>query len=291
MYRWVIMGCAGALLATGGVATYATAPDAYKAHAYKAQTSSGPSAIHQAGLSNGARLLLYTSLAERLIYRGDYDFAAAHLNAAMTSAARLPTKEKPAPFNIFRIALITLQDDAAERQILIAEPTDLAEPLNFSPEALPLSRYSIRNAEIYYLTGDGWDKAAILTQLQHIAGAVGMGKLQESGKPTRVSEDFASLHELLLATHAYPVSARRAAMDEIALARALLQLQAYDAAKGALSRADGHIQRLHNNDLVGISSEIANALQNMDVKQIKNDEKTPRNALDKQLAHLWETLS
>lgn len=282
MYRWVIVGCAGLLLATGGVATYATAPDSYRSK----PVHSKPAAIRRAGMSDGARLLLYTSLAERLIYRGDYAFATAHLHAAMTSAARLPVAlpaRQPDPFNIFRIALITLKNDTAERQILMAEPADLTEPLNFSPEALPLSRYNIRNAEIYYLSGNGWDKTAILTQLQRISATIEMSKWQESGKRNRISEAFTPLHELLLASDSYPVSPRRAAMDEIALARALLQLQAYDAAKGALSRADVHIRQLHRNDLPEINPEIADSVHNMGGKN--------GDRLDRQLAHLWETLS
>lgn len=281
MYRWVIVGCAGLLLATGGVATYAAAPDSYKSKT----VPSNLAAIRQAGMSDGARLLLYASLAERMIYRGDYVFATAHLHAAMTSAARLPITQparQPAPFNIFRIALLTLKDDNTERQILIAEPVDLAEPLNFSPEALPLSRYNIRNAEIYYLSGNGWDKTAILTQLQRISATLEMSKWQESGKRNRISEAFAPLHELLLASDSYPVSPRRAAMDEIALARALLQLQAYDAAKGALSRADVHIQQLHHNDFPEINPEMAAFIH------IGGEN---RNGLDRQLAHLWETIS
>lgn len=282
MYRWVTVACAGLLLATGGVATYATAPDSYGG-----KTAHPDPTIQQADMSNGARLLLYTSLAERLIYRGDYEFAATHLHAAMSSASRLPairSVEASPSSSIFRVTLIALQDNTTEREILIAEPMDLTEPLDFSPEALPLSRYSIRNAEIHYLTGNGWNKAAILSQLQNISSTLEMSKWQEASKRTRVSESFTSLHALLLEAHSYPVSSRRAAMDEIALARALLQLQAYDAAKNALSKADLHIQRLHNEDLMSISSEIADTLHVMDGK-------TAGNRLDKQLAQLWKTLS
>ena len=277
---------AATLIATGAVATYATA------------TTPTPQSTEQvrnldvapyANLTNSKQLLLYVSQAERLVQKGDRTFAKMHLNEALSMAARLPSSPgTQEDSNIYRVTMVSLNDGTVQRQLMLAQPSNITEALNFSPDAIPVAKNNIADADVKYITSK-WEKSKILVTLNNALRAIEMGKTNE------VQAQFAKLHDLLIVDNTHTVSPRRAAQDNVALARVLLQAGAYDAAKLALARADTSIQAVAKDNSASSKrfEEIAIMRNEMaDVhKVIERNEPDSYKKLDAKLEKWWNALS
>lgn len=273
---------AATLLATGAVATYATTPSAETTEQVR-EMQVAP----YAGMSDSKQVLLFLSQAERLVSKGDDTFAKMHLNEAMSAAARLPASPQ-ASDHIHRVTLVTLRDGTLERQLMLMQPANITEPLSFSPEALPVDKKTITKAEVVYIQ-PAWNKADVLVGLNKAMRAI------ETGKSNAVTPEFNKLHELLITDNKHNVSERRAAQDNVALARMLLQAGAYDAAKQALANADTHISNVaENNDASPKRFEEIATMRNemADVsKVIERNDPSAFKTLDAKLEKWWNALS
>lgn len=272
---------AAALLATGGMATYATTPSAATTQTQEF------SATPYMQLSNSQQVLVFMSQAEQLVTKGDSTFAKMHLNEALSAASRLPLNGSAESNAIHRVTLVTVKDGTLERQMLIAEPGSIREPLSISSAALPSKKDSITHAEVHYISNN-WDKSALLVGLNNVLRAI------ETGKTNMVVPEFNRLHTELLEDNERQVSDRRAAQDNVALARALLQVGAYDTAKQALARADEHIGNIAQNreaperlaDIAAMRNEIADVN-----KTIDRHEPNMLKTIDAKLEKWWNALS
>jgi hypothetical protein len=271
---------ATALLATGAVATYATTP-------VNGSAASTPTLEMSpyAEINDSKKLLLFVSQAERLIFRDDYSFAKMHLNEAMNAASRLSANAEE---GLYRVTLVKVMDGTRERQLVLVQPTNITEPLSFSPDALPADKKTVASASVRYISPN-WDKATLLTTLSKTLHAI------ETGKKNAVDPELAQLHAAILKGNEQSVSDRRAAQDNVALARALLQAGAYDAAKLALVQADTHIKKIaaqkHSSpkrfeDIAHIRNEMASVNE-----VIERKEPSAFKALDAKLEKWWNSLS
>lgn len=272
--------CAAVLLTTGGVATYATTPSGLEEERQKLL-----SITPYAELSSGKQLLLFVSQAESLVYKGDRTFAKMHINEALSAAARLPSKGQKDEEQLHRLTILTLADGAIERQLMVVQPENINAPLSFPVGILP-EDYAISRAEVQYVHA-GWNKEKLLITLNALLRGIEKGK--------NVSVDFAPLHAMLLDGHAKDVSARRAAQDHIALARALIHARAYEPAKAAMTRAQKHIDRMADSkdsspqrfeDIATIRNEME-SVNNV----IERDDPGGFRELDKKMEQWWNLLS
>lgn len=273
--------CAAALLATGAVATYATTPESYSSEEVR-ELSLAP----YANLSNSKQTLMFISQAESLVFKGDSTFAKMHINEALSTAARLPSSPDANDLReVHRVAVITLMDGAVEREYLLVQPDNITTPLNFNPENLPLDTYQISKTEIQYVHPK-WNKEQLLVSLNKMLRDI------ESGK--NVSAGFDKLHAMLLEDNAETVSDRRAAQDNIALARALIRAKAYEPAKAAMARADEHIAALAKDkrspkrfeDIATMRNEMATV-----GTDIERNEPAAFQELDQKFEKWWNLLS
>lgn len=273
---------AATLLATGAVATYATTPDAESA------TERAMLVQPYAEMDDSKQMLLFLSQAERLVAKGDDAFAKMHLNEALSAAARLPSSPRPASNAIHRVTLVTLRDGTLERQMLLVQPSNITEPLSFSPDALPVDTQDITGAQVVYVK-PAWNKADLLVSLNKALRAI------ETGKQTAVTPEFNKLHAMLIEGNEHAVSDRRAAQDHVALARMLLQLGAYDAAKQALAGADTHIVNVAEKrdaspkrfeEIATMRNEMAEVN-----KVIERNDPSAFQTLDAKLEKWWNALS
>lgn len=273
--------CAAALLATGAVATYATTPDAYSS-TERHQLQLAP----YAELSNSKQVLMFLSQAESLVYKGDSTFAKMHINEALSAAARLPSSSKADERkSVHRVTVITLQDGTVTREILMVQPDNITTPLSFAPESLPTEQYTVSKAEVHYIKAD-WDKEHLLVSLNQLLRNIEKGKT--------VSADFAALHMQLLEDNARAVSDRRAAQDNIALARALIRAKAFEPAKQAMARADTHIKQMADRrDLPKRFEDIATMRNEMATVNttIERNEPAAFKELDQKMEKWWNLLS
>lgn len=273
---------AATLLATGAVATYATTPDSHTASAAAMQVRP------YAGMSDSKQMLLFLSQAERLVAKGDDAFAKMHLNEAMSAAARLPASPDNASSDIHRLTLVSLRDGTLERQLLLMQPTNITEPLSFSPDALPIDKQTITKAEVLYVK-PGWKKSDLLVGMNKALRAI------ETGKSNAITPEFNKLHREIIEGNEHAVSERRAAQDNVALARMLLQAGAYDAAKQALAKADTHIANVADNhdaspkrfeEIATMRNEMASVN-----KAIERNDPSAFKTLDAKLEKWWAALS
>lgn len=277
----VTIFCAAALLTTGAVATYATTPDAYSSTETR-QLQLAP----YAELSNSKQVLMFLSQAESLVYKGDSTFAKMHINEALSAAARLPSSSGiDEQRNIHRVVVMTMQDGTVERQMIVVQPDNITTPLNFAPDVLPTEQYTIAKADIHYVKAN-WNKEQLLVSLNQLLRGIEKGKT--------VSSDFAALHSQLLEGNGHDVSDRRAAQDNIALARALIRAKAFEPAKQAMARADTHIEGLSNRkDLPKRFEDIAtirNEMATVDAA-IERNEPAGFQELDLKMEKWWNRLS
>lgn len=275
---------AATLLATGAVATYATTPDQPTT-----QQTRNLQVAPYAGLSNNKRMLLFMSQAERLVLKGDSTFAKMHINEALSAAARLPSSPDANDNNaVYRMTILTMMDGTHERQLMLVQPSNINDRLRFSSDALPEDGKKITKAEVHYISGN-WDKAALLIGLNNVLRFI------ETGKDNAVTPEFNQLHAQLLDNTEHTVSERRAAQDNISLARTLLQVNAYDAAKLALAKADEHVQHVakENDDSPKRFEEIATIRNEMaDVgKAIERREPATFKLMDAKLEKWRKVLS
>jgi tetratricopeptide (TPR) repeat protein len=283
---------ASALLATGAIGTHANTY-AITPAAASAQSDTPRMMPPYASLDNHRQVLLFISQAERLAANGDTTFAKMHINEALAATARLPAgksavSETDTDNSLHRITLLSVTDGTLERQLLLAQANAITEPLRFSMDDLPLQAGSITDAEVYYLTGQ-WNKAALTDALNKALRTI------ETGKHNAVIPVFGALHATLLETAEQTVPPRRLAQDNVALARALLKLGAYEAAQNALTRADEHIAIISGephlsptqfSDIASIRNEMAD-IQRLITRREPDMLKT----IDEQLKKWWNALS
>lgn len=280
-----ILYVAVALIATGGVATYATTPNTPTAEEAKVSTEYSP----YAEISNSKKMLLFISQAERLIFKGDRTFAKMHINEAINTASLLPDSIDAATTDtIHRITLIKLLDGTRESQMMVAQNSNITEPLQFSSEFLPADKKQITSAEVHYISSH-WDKAALLASLNKILRAI------ETGKNNAIIPELNHMHNLLLTNNERAVSHRRAAQDNVTLARALLQADAFSAAKSALAQANNHIKKIADQKDASPKrfeeiAEIRNQMAEV-TKVIERKEPSTFKVLDKKLGKWWDALS
>lgn len=281
MIRRATIFCAAALLTTGGVATYATTPESFS-DGMPQELAIAP----YAGMSGSKQLLLFLGQAESLVYKGDSTFAKMHINEALSAAARLPSSSKAdrREAQLHRVTLVTLRDGTITRELLVMQPENITAPLDFAPGILPGDRYKVTAAQVHYVNAD-WNKERILIALNHILRGIEKGKA--------VSSDFDELHELLLKDNEHTVSDRRAAQDNIALARALIRAKAYKPAKAAMARADEHIKQLADGKDAKRFEDIAtirNEIESVNAT-IERNEPAALKELDRKMAEWWNLLS
>lgn len=282
--RWATVYMAFALIVTGAVATYATAPATHTPEKIR-ELEVSP----HAAASDSKKMLLFISQAERLIFEGDYTFAKMHINEAIRAAAQLPATPYAADTEfIHRVTLLRYLDGTYERQMLFAQPTEITRRLTFPPDALAVDNKKITAAEVHYISSH-WDKAALLTALNKTLHAI------ETGKNNAVTPELHHLHRLLLQGNDRPVSDRQAAQDNVAVARALLQVNAFSAAKLALGRSDLHIRNMivqkeaspqRFEEIALIRNEMAEV-----TKVIEQREPGVFKMLDAKLEEWWDALS
>lgn len=279
--RRLTIFCAAALLTTGAVAT-ATTPESYSDNEAR-EMSIAP----YAGLSNSKQVLTFLSQAENLVYQGDSTFAKMHLNEALSAAARLPSSPNSEKNQqLHRVTLITMMDGTVERQYLDVQPDNIIAPLKLNAKNLPLDSYKITKAEVHYVRAD-WDKEHLLVSMNKLLRDI------EKGKP--VSGEFKGLHEHLLTHQKQDISDRRAAQDNIALARALIKAKAYEPAKTAMKTANSHIRNIAEEDSSAPQrlEDIATMRNEMESvnSTIERNEPAAFKELDVKMEKWWNALS
>lgn len=275
------ISCATVLLTTGAIATHATTPEAYRT-AETHHTVISP----YAQMSDGKQVLMFLSQAQSLVYKGDSTFAKMHINEALNATSRLSSSSAArAQQDIHRVTLLHLRDGTVKRQLLLVQPEGLTVPLDFPADAVPTDQYRIAKAEVHYLKPE-WDKEQLLVALNRVLRGIEKGKA--------VSSEFTTVHDILLKSSHHAISDRHAAQDHIALARALIRVQAYRSAREAIAQADSHIERLANDksqpkrfeDIAAMRNEMATVNT-----AIERNEPGAFKGLDEKLAKWWDVLS